>query len=181
MYKQTTDQEQINITYADSYQELCGIALTQLERMHSVWQARQDKQHPLPPIGVVCGPISNGGVGRGDREVNLQVFGVAVASFQHEREGFFFSQMPYEDVIGDLKRADIIKLGKPVADLKLLTEFYLPLFESGKIGEMLFLPDWQTSSGATWERRQGERLGISIHDIPEPVAKAFLAAAQVVN
>ncbi len=44
----------------------------------------------------------------------------------------------------------------------LLTDFYQPLFETGLIKILYFLPDWQSSVGARWEHDQALKLGIEI-------------------
>jgi len=179
MYQQCNSVEVQAIATATSYEQLRDIALAQLTRMYDAVGARpviNHRPHPIT-IGIVCGPISNGGVGKGDVAINMKVFSAAVTHFVQQQDGFFFSQVPFEDKIKELKQPDVIALGKPVANQKLLDVFYAPLFASGLIQKMHFLPDWRTSDGARWERQRGEQLGIAIHDIPMEIAQAFLAAA----
>ena len=74
-----------------------------------------------------------------------------------------FDQRPFETPMRRLVEA------RRVSDYAydLLDEFYLPLFESGHIKELHFLPGWESSVGARWEYEQGLRLGILIFHIPE--------------
>jgi len=176
MYQQCTEAEVQAIAAATNYEQLRDIALSQLARMDkTLWATPAIKY--VTQIGIVCGPISNGGVGKGNVAINMKVFAAAVTHFVQQQDGFFFSQVPFEDKIKELKQPDVIALGKPVANQKLLDVFYAPLFASGLIKKMQFLPDWPTSDGARWERQRGEQLGITIHDIPMRIAEAFLAAA----
>lgn len=152
-HEQFTEKDLSLISEAPDYATLAAIAVAQLERM----VVKSDR------IGVVCGPISTGGAG--SIEANIRRFAFAVDMFKQTRNGLFFSQIEYEEKIWALRNQEVAEIGFEAAGMKLLEGFYLPVFESGMIHEMYFLPDWQTSTGATWERKQGERLGIRIHDI----------------
>lgn len=44
----------------------------------------------------------------------------------------------------------------------LLGTFYLPLFESGLIVTLDFLPNWESSYGAVWEHNKAQQLGLQI-------------------
>lgn len=50
----------------------------------------------------------------------------------------------------------------PEYNRQILQDFYLPIFESHQVSTFYFIPDWQSSHGATWEHEQAERLGIEI-------------------
>ncbi len=65
--------------------------------------------------------------------------------------------MPFED---DMER--IYKSDPKLKGTRLLEEFYLPMFKSGLIKILCFLPGWQNSIGATWEHEQAKKLGIPI-------------------
>ena len=103
---------------------------------------------------LVCGPISTGGLG--SIEANLYKLNATVHKFIKNGESVF-DQTPFEDVV--------IKLRKKLNDIngqKTLNDFYLPLFKSGYIKEVRFLPDWKSSKGATWEHNLAKKLGIKI-------------------
>lgn len=105
----------------------------------------------------VCGPVSTGGLGSVER--NLQVLNTRVHEFIENGE-FVFDQTPFEDVIKRL-REEL----KDLDGTRTLEEFYRPIIESGYIKEMRFLPGWKSSIGATWERNLGKKLGITIVDL----------------
>lgn len=107
------------------------------------------------PLAQVCGPVGTGGLG--SVEKNLEVFNDTIIKLQ-EKGLNVFDQMPFEDQMQNLKKK--ISTEKIVKDI--LNDFYLPIFESGAISTLCFLPNWQTSFGANWEHEQGKRLGIKI-------------------
>ena len=104
-------------------------------------------------IGQVCGPIATGGLG--SVAANLEVFVFFLRELQEEGK-IIFDQMPFEWPMQDLK--------KKVTDgaNTILQDFYLPLFESGKIKTLYFIKGWETSYGANWEHDQAKRIGIDI-------------------
>ncbi|MBP6883770.1 MAG: DUF4406 domain-containing protein [Candidatus Pacebacteria bacterium] len=112
--------------------------------------ARQPK-----PIIQVCGPIATGGLGT--IEANLNAFNETIKKLQDQ--GFsIFDQMPYEEPMQTLKTLD------PSDDHleRILTDFYWPIFNSGLVSAMYFMPNWQTSNGATKEHAKAIELGIKI-------------------
>ncbi|OGM99447.1 MAG: hypothetical protein A3B91_01220 [Candidatus Yanofskybacteria bacterium RIFCSPHIGHO2_02_FULL_41_29] len=144
MLKYYSDDNLKHIKKAKDYKELLTIAITVLNVMLC--------QYPLTPITMVCGPISTGGAG--SRSRNLEVFNRAIDRLS--AGGLFvFSQMPFED---DMER--IYKSDPSLQGLRLLEEFYLPIFETRFIELLCFLPGWTDSIGATWEHQQAERLSI---------------------
>ena len=48
--------------------------------------------------------------------------------------------------------------------LPILDIFYKKVFESGYVSTALFLPDWQSSKGATWEKKLVSDLGIKMYN-----------------
>jgi hypothetical protein len=104
-------------------------------------------------IGQVCGPIATGGLG--SVAANLEKFDETVRTLQAEGK-VLFDQMPFEWPMQEIK--------KKVTDgaNTILQDFYLPLFESGKIKTLYFIKGWETSYGANWEHDQAKRLGIDI-------------------
>lgn len=113
------------------------------------------KRVPEPRIQV-CGPISTGG--KGSIDANLEVFNEKIKELQDIGLNVF-DQMPFESQIYNLIHV-FEKQGEYMEAI--LTDFYLPIFESGYISELYFLPGWESSHGAKWEHEQAERLGIKI-------------------
>jgi len=109
-------------------------------------------EHPFWPIAMVCGPISTGG--KGSRKENLKVFSRAIDRISVDGL-LVFSQMPFEN---DMER--IFKSSPELQGTRLLEEFYLPIFKSGLIKLLCFLPGWENSIGATWEYEQAKTLSI---------------------
>lgn len=119
-----------------TYKEMAAIALRILDRI------------PGPKMQI-CGPISTGG--KGSKKENMKEFNKAIFFF-HEQGENVFDQIPFQEAM--------TRLSKEVEgyDERVLTDFYLPLFESGKVTTFIFLPDWESSKGARWERRTIKRL-----------------------
>ena len=108
------------------------------------------------PIVTVCGPIATGGLG--SVEKNLHAFNQKIIELQNKGLNVF-DQMPFEEPMQEFKK----KLQKGEYLESILTDFYLPIFESGMISESYFMPGWESSHGANWEHEQFERLGIKIN------------------
>jgi hypothetical protein len=132
------------IREAANYMDLCLIGMCVLRAMAH--------DYPFRPIAMVCGPISTGG--RGSRKENLEVFSRTIERIS--ADGLFvFSQMPFEN---DMER--IYKSSPELQGIRLLEEFYSPMFKSGLIKLMCFLPGWELSIGANWEHEQAKVLNI---------------------
>ena len=112
-----------------------------------------------PPVGIVCGPITSGGLG--STEANLAHFWCAI-EYLRCRRLVVFNQLPFENALFEIKHS---KRGDSGAQL--LNEFYLPLFRTRLIHVMYFMPGWQGSVGASWERERGRELRIAILDLPD--------------
>lgn len=146
-------KEVVLLQQAATYGDVCRVAL---ERM-----SVQAEFAGKAGLGMVCGPISTGGLGT--IEANLGRFALAIDGLQ-ARGYHVFSQMPYETALHRIRDAAV---GHGTYDMNLLEEFYLPLFESGYVRRKFFIPGWQTSKGTTWERNHAIRLGIEIIDLSE--------------
>ncbi len=127
---------------ASSHKDLFKIAEDILRRMPS-------------PIGQVCGPISTGGAG--SIEKNLKRFEIAIADLQNKGLNIF-DQMPFENPMHRI----ISQKSDGKYDNSILNDFYLPIFESGMVKKLYFLPDWESSTGARWEHEQAKRLGLDV-------------------
>ncbi|MDO8523527.1 MAG: hypothetical protein Q7S12_04620, partial [bacterium] len=109
------------------------------------------------PVAMVCGPISTGGLC--SVEKNLEVLDKAVANLKSQNIKVF-EQRPLEKHIRRLCELPAYESYKKGNYICLLEELYGPLFKSGLIHEMHFIPLWYTSVGTKWEHKQAVRLGI---------------------
>ncbi len=134
---------------AENYSHLADIALDVLKRTPK-------------PICEVCGPISSGGVG--SVQGNLEVFQDVITKLQLEGD-VVFSQVPFERSMQMIR--DQSSLPKEESNLELLENFYGTIFESGFISRLFFIHGWESSHGATWERKKALELGIEVVDLPE--------------
>lgn len=110
------------------------------------------------PIAMVCGPISSGGLG--SKEKNLEVFRNTIKTIS-DKGVVVFSQMPFERPMWKIQEK-IEAVPCYNGGCNILESFYLPIFESGLIKKFYFIRGWETSLGATWENNQAKRLGIEI-------------------
>jgi len=136
-----TNEDIKNLEQAQTFSALSAIALDVLKKMPQ-------------PVAQVCGPISTGGTG--SMEQNLAVLNQTIKTTQAQGK-IVFDQVPFQLAMHRIKR-----LIGAQSNVALLDGFYLPLFESGLIKTLYFLPNWQTSQGATWEHEQAKRLGLEI-------------------
>ncbi len=150
-----SDRDLDCIKKATSYGELLTVAMGVLWKMSVT--------NPLKPIVMLCGPISTGGAG--SRKKNLEIFSEAI---RRAKAGglYVFSQMPFEDDMDRIYKSDLKLQGS-----RLLEEFYLPMFQSGHIQTLMFLPGWQKSVGARWEHHTALTL-----DIPRVYLAEFYTA-----
>lgn len=127
---------------AKTFEDLSKIALRIIKKMPR-------------SVGIVSGPISNGGAG--SVEKNLEIFKETIERLRRAGENVF-DQMPFEEHMFRISQDKTYFKGED----QLLQKFYLPLFESGFIQTMYFIRGWQTSYGAKWEHGQAIRLSIGI-------------------
>ncbi len=157
-----TVSQLMRLQRATTYEQLAEIALSQLRIMN---------EHSLTRPGIVCGPISNGGLG--SKELNIAHFEMVVNEFVARKHGNFFSQIPFEEALWRVQ-ALLAESDKTVypkgAGNPLLEGFYRPIFESGLIGSMYFIKGWESSDGARWEHALAILLGISIFYLDEKLA-----------
>jgi hypothetical protein len=112
------------------------------------------------PIVEICGPVSTGGLGSVEKNINRLRGAINIAN----KKGLqVFNQTPFESAMSRLSDKYPKVNGYPIAILEI---FYKKLFESGYITKLLFLPDWQSSKGATWERNIGPTLGLIVEEYP---------------
>lgn len=142
IHKYWTEEDYKALEKATTYKQLFEIALIILNRMP------ENRTQ-------VCGPISTGG--RGSFEANMEYIDSIIKKLQDEGVNVF-DQMPFEIPMSKIKKL----YPTEGYDYNLLNEFYLPIFESGLVKKLYFLPDWKSSTGSKWEHEQGLRLGIEI-------------------
>lgn len=131
------------INSAESYEELSNISKEILQSMSQ-------------PVSMVSGPISSGG--RGSIEDNLSHLQKSAAKLRKDGHNVFdnlFFEGPMRRI-----RENHSNLPKEESNLILLSEFYEPIFKSGHIKKIFFLPDWKSSQGASWEHEKAKELGI---------------------
>ena len=126
---------------AKNYEKLFDIALRVIKRMPQ-------------PVCQVCGPVTTGGLGSMDK--NMEEIEKMIRILR-SRGISVFNNMVFEEAMQRIKKTPYYRGGN-----HLLNAFYLPLFESGLVKVLCFLPGWTSSEGAKWEHEQALRLGIKI-------------------
>ena len=137
---------------ADSFAGLVPLAIAELRK--------------FPDGGeVVCGPISTGGRGL---ESNFQIFSHTIKILQQQGRPIF-SQVSYEERIFFFRRrwqeSDPARAGQYY--MPILEEFYHPIIQTGLIRKGWFIPGWESSFGARWEREQLIAMKADIRDLSE--------------
>lgn len=119
------------------------------------------------PVAQVCGPISTGG--NSSVKENLNIFTETIESLT--KKGIsVFNQLPFERAFDKIMR----NYKTSGYDIPILEEFYGPIFESGKIKNVYFLPGWKKSVGARWEYNYAKRLGIKTIFLPKNWIKNYI-------
>lgn len=118
-------------------------------------------------VAQVCGPISTGG--NGSVEKNLKILAKAI-EFLIQKRINIFNQLPFEGAFDRI----MINYKTIGYDTPILEEFYGPIFESGKIKRVYFLPGWKKSVGAKWEYNYAKKLGIKTIIFPEDWFKEII-------
>ena len=130
--------------------------LGKVESMKEVYIVAERILKRMPkPVVQVCGPISSGGEGFANK--NLEALKEAIRNLQ--RQGLnVFDQTPFDMAVRRIKS----KTPQTEYFESILVDFHLPLFELGIISTLYFMPNWQTSHGAKWEHEQGEKMKFEI-------------------
>ena len=144
---------------ADSFSALSLLALAEL------------RQKGLS-FAIVCGPITTGG--RDSVEENVRAIRLVIDHLTKYWEEQIFDQLPYEATLWTLKDEWEAQECHTGYCTPLLKEFYLPVYQSGLIHRAYFLPGWDSSIGARWEREQLTQLKIPIIDLPEETVNRLL-------
>lgn len=109
-----------------------------------------------PPVGMVCGPISATG-GTKSVERNMGIFSGHIQLLE-SRGLKIFNQLPFEKTLWRIMQDTSYFKG----GAHLLVAFYLPLFKSGMVKTLYFIPNWRSSFGAQWEHWQALILDLEI-------------------
>lgn len=147
----------------ESFEELAALGLRELMKFPG-------------DVEIVCGPITSGGLG--SIEKNLAVFNDVVRRMLRHGQPLF-NQMPYEDQLFALRDAwkPEPAIPYPPGYEPVLERFYRPLFETRRIRRAWFIPNWETSRGATWERELLGSLGAITHTLKDEWVVEALSAA----
>jgi len=122
------------IANSSSMPELANIAISILEKLSFFGEVHQ-----------LCGPMSTGGFNQRETNIKLFTFAIEVA---REKGLLIFNQIPFQKAM--VRLSSLASQGQYKQDI--LDFFYLPVFQSGFVKKILFLPLWETSLGAVWER-----------------------------
>lgn len=131
-----------NLETSKTIREVFDIASSVLSRMPDV-------------VAQVCGPITNGG--KGSIEENLNFLNYSIQELQTQGIDVF-DQMPFEETFHRIIREE----AEQQKYVNILTDFYEPLFNVNKIKTLYFVPGWESSRGANWEYEKAKELGIEI-------------------
>ncbi len=123
-------------------------------------KALLELQELPPPVVRLAGPLRSGGDGY---EENLRRFKIGQALLVSRGMTVFSYQGKY---------AEAIQAGYELH----FEHFHIPILESGLIAGMHFLPKWNESRGASYERELCEKLSIPVNDIAIEELNAFEAS-----
>jgi hypothetical protein len=145
-----SERETKALETVSSFEGAADLAVSILSRMNETGRE----------IIQLCGPMSTGGLG--NLAANMARFSFAIER-AIENGLLVFNQIPFQQVIIRLCN---FKDGQPHYNWEILEIFYRRVFESGHVHRALFLPGWESSTGAKWERDLVSRLGITAEDYP---------------
>lgn len=127
-----------------------------------VGEAIEDMKKLPPPLVRIAGPLRTGGDGY---EANLLRFKRGEELLRSRGLTVFGYTGKYADAI------------KAAYDIH-FEHFHIPILRSGFIQSIFFLPKWDESRGAAYERKLCEDLGVSIYDITREELSAFDAESR---
>ncbi|HEY0907785.1 MAG TPA: hypothetical protein VGE35_00370 [Candidatus Paceibacterota bacterium] len=116
-------------------------------------------------VAMISGPMTSGG--KGSNAENLAAYQRAM-EYVRSRGHFVFDQLPGERALKKHWHAwnAAQTVQPPGYCWELLPGVYGPIFESGQIKTIFFMPDWKSSKGSAWEHEMAEKLGIERVYIP---------------
>ncbi len=147
--KHYKDEHYTIIKHAQTYEELSEAAIDILKNMPK-------------PIVIVSGPLSTGG--KGNITENFAILEKTIHKLADNNINVF-NFIPFEESIKLLRK----KFGNSIKEENqiLLDKFYFPLYSSKLITKMYCINGWESSHGASWERKIAKELGIEIEDLPK--------------
>jgi len=167
IYQNWTDGDLKKLDGISNYGDLVKVAIPILSRI---------SRDRAEEVVQVCGPIYTGG--RSSPEENLKVFGLVIGHLASEGKTVF-DQRPFEGVMQEIK-----KVRKTVGyPYDLLEEFYGPVFASGYVRTLYFIPGWRRtdasegSIGTQWEFHRAGRLGIRRVELATELIEELLLKA----
>ncbi len=137
-----TDTDISDMNNAQTFEDLVPIATRVIARIG-------------PLIEMVCGPITSGGTKSLQRNLEILKSHIELLEYKGIK---VFNQWPFEESFWRISRDENYFKGKS----QLLDAFYLPIFKSGHITTLNFIPNWESSFGASWEHQQALRLNLEI-------------------
>jgi len=150
MLKYWTPEEKEKLEKISSFEEAADLAVNILSRMNE-----EGKE-----VVQLCGPMSTGGAG--NLALNMERFQKAVDKAA-EKGLLVFDQVPFQNTIIRLCE---LREDNPEYNWEILDIFYKRIFESGHVKRALFLPGWEKSVGASWERDLVTKLGLVVEEYP---------------
>ena len=158
-FKFWTKKDRAKLAKVRSFGDLCQVALDVIRR------------NPLGKVHMVSGPITTGGTGT--LKGNLAVFQATIEALA--QNGYnVFSQIPFEEQLVLLHNEwRLQNSDKKGYCMPILYDFYEPIFTSGLVEAMHFIPDWRSSFGAKWEHEITRSLGIKHFYLPEDWSAAL--------
>lgn len=146
MHRYLVENDYRAMAEAQTFHDLLAVALRILKRV---------------PRSLVqlSGPVTTGG--KGSIEENLRVLAQATKILQEKGYRVFDISVFHEAL---LRLEHQTRKGDAYC-LEMLEIFFRGIFESGYISKVFFLPDWESSTGARWERECVAKQGIEIIDM----------------
>ena len=134
-----------------NYNELGELMLASLKELK--------QENPDKKIIQVCGPITTGGLG--SIQKNMEAIKDMIREM--EQQGYVsFDQTPFEDKMFEIKAQRKENNTFKHYDWDLLNDCYLPIFSSGIFDHLVFLPGYESSIGAQWEYDMALKYNIDI-------------------
>ncbi len=146
-----TNYNEQSIVTANSYKDLSVLFMEAIKELYETHKT----------LYQLCGPIATNK--NGTIEENLKVFDKGIDALSNLGL-HVIDQMPYEPRMQEIKQKREKNLGGGYDDT-ILTDFYLPIFESKLVSVLVFLPGWRDSYGSCWEYLEGKKRGMKLLEL----------------
>ncbi len=107
------------------------------------------------PVAMVSGPISTGG--KGTREENLELFHQVIVELSLDDNFAVLNTMPFQNFFWKYRTQHEHAI---VAGKNIIERFYFPLMKKVPIKKFVQIPGWETSTGALVEFHEAKKLHI---------------------